>query len=54
MKKTAFVEWDFSCISNEVTHAFVGISIFKIAEQKICFIHEYRMTQPAFEWEGHA
>ena len=50
--KTAFCEWDFACVSNEIEYALPGISVLKFADQKISFIHEYRMTQPAYEWEG--
>src|SRR3989338_5876426 len=46
-KKTAFVEWDFSCISNNIEYLIpAGISVVRFVEQKIAFIHEYRMTHP--------
>lgn len=50
-EKTAFVEWDFSCISNDVKYVLPGISVVKFTDQKISFIHEYRMTHQAYEWE---
>lgn len=53
-KHTAFVEWDFSCISNQVEYNLPGISIVKFFAQKIAFIHEYRMTHPAYTWEKDA
>ena len=53
-EETAFAEWDFSCISNDADYAFQGISVFKISDQKIKFIHEYRMTQKPYVWEGNA
>lgn len=51
-EEIGFIEWDFSCVSNELPYAFKGISKFKLFEQKICFIHEYRMTHAAYLWEG--
>lgn len=51
-EKTAFVEWDFSCISNGAQYSLPGISVIKFDEQKISFIHEYRMTHQAYTWEG--
>ncbi|MBY0545528.1 MAG: nuclear transport factor 2 family protein [Gammaproteobacteria bacterium] len=50
-EQTAFVEWDFACISNNVEYSLPGISIIKFIEQKISFIHEYRMTHQAYVWE---
>jgi hypothetical protein len=47
---TAFCEWDFACISNEIEFAILGISFIKFSNHKITFIHEYRMTQPMYEW----
>jgi hypothetical protein len=49
-KKTAFVEWDFTCSSNDVEYNLPGISIAWFIEKKISFIHEYRMTHKAYEW----
>lgn len=51
-EQTAFAEWDFCCISGEVEYNLPGISVFKFSEQKISFIHEYRMTRPAYHWKG--
>lgn len=52
-ESTAFVEWDFSCLSDEIEYSFSGISIIKFNGEKISFIHEYRMTRPAYQWEGN-
>jgi len=49
--KTAFCEWDFACISNNIGYDFPGISVVKFSDNKISFIHEYRMTQPAYVWQ---
>ncbi len=51
-QQTAFCEWDFHCISDNIEYALVGISMIKFSDHKIAFIHEYRMTQPAYEWNG--
>lgn len=48
---TAVVEWDFSCVSNEINYALPGISIIKFTEEKISSIHEYRMTHTPYAWE---
>ena len=50
-EQVAFCEWDFSCLSNETQYDLPGISIVKFSDQKISFIHEYRMTQTAYKWE---
>lgn len=47
---TAFFEWDFVCILNNVEYCLSGISVVKFAHQKIASIREYRMTKPAYEW----
>jgi hypothetical protein len=51
-QQTAFCEWDFACVSNSVGYALPGVSVVKFSGNKIAFIHEYRMTQPAYEWRG--
>lgn len=51
-EKIAFVEWDFSCISNEIEYALPGISLVKFREDKISFVQEYRMTHQAYNWNG--
>ena len=51
-EQTAFCEWDFECVSNDMTYALPGISIVKFKDEKITFIHEYRMTHSAYEWQG--
>ena len=48
---TAFIEWDFECISYNVKYALPGVSIIKFSEGRIVYIHEYRMTKPAFDWD---
>lgn len=50
-KKTAFVEWDFCCISNDVEYAFPGISVIQFIDEKIFFIHEYRMIHKTYGWK---
>lgn len=50
-KKTTFFEWDFACISNDVEYTLPGISVVQFIENKISFIHEYRMTHKAYEWK---
>ena len=52
-EKTAFVEWDFSCMSGDVEYSLPGISIIKFNGGKISFIHEYRMTRQVYKWEGN-
>ncbi|NNM60512.1 MAG: nuclear transport factor 2 family protein [Legionellales bacterium] len=49
--ETAYLEWDFACISKEIEYALQGLSIIKYTENKIAFIHEYRMTHPAYRWK---
>jgi hypothetical protein len=51
-QQTAFCEWDFACVSNGVEYALPGISVVKFSGNKIGSIHEYRMTQPAYDWQG--
>lgn len=51
-QQTVFCEWDFACVSNNIEYALPGISIVKFSNKKIAFIHEYRMTRPAYEWRG--
>jgi len=50
-EQTAFCEWDFVCISNNTQYALSGISVVKFLNHKINFIHEYRMTKPAYKWK---
>ena len=52
-EKTAFCEWDFSCISNNTQYDLPGISVVKFSDEKISFIHEYRMTKAAYQWKGN-
>ncbi len=47
----AFVEWDFSCVSNGNPYIFSGCSLYKINKNKINYIQEYRMTHPAYSWQ---
>ncbi|WP_423062418.1 nuclear transport factor 2 family protein [Candidiatus Paracoxiella cheracis] len=48
---TAFIEWEFECISNNTTYPLSGISLIKFLDNKIIHIHEYRMTKAAFDWD---
>lgn len=50
-EKTAFFEWGFSCVSGGKKYNFPGISIVRFADEKISFIHEYKMTNPAYVWQ---
>lgn len=52
-ERTAFFEWNFVCISNSVKYSILGISYVKFFDHRISFIHEYRMTRPAYEWKGN-
>lgn len=49
---TAYIEWNFSCDSRGSQYSFPGISIIKFSNEKIWFIHEYRMTHQPYEWDG--
>src|SRR3990167_7109975 len=49
-EQTAFVEWDFSCISNEIEYSLLGVSVIKFMKGKISFIHEYRMSRQPYIW----
>ena len=51
-EQTAFCEWDFSCISDNKKYSFLGLSVVKLLDCKIRLIHEYRMTNPPYEWKG--
>lgn len=51
-EQIAFCEWDFTCVSNDVKYSFLGISVVKFSDHKIIFIHEYRMTNPGYNWKG--
>lgn len=51
-EQTAFLEWNFSCFSNNINYAFSGLSMVKFKQEKIYFIHEYRMTHPAYDWRN--
>ena len=47
MEKTAFFEWDFACIANNIEYSIPGIIVVKFAHNKIASIKEYRMTKAA-------
>jgi ketosteroid isomerase-like protein len=51
-EEIAFCEWDFSCVSNDSKYDLTGISVVKFSDDKISFIHEYRMIHPANKWDG--
>lgn len=51
-EQTAFCEWSFTCISNNIKYSFFGMSVIKFSGQKIASIHEYQMTNPTYEWKG--
>lgn len=52
IEQRAFCEWEFICESNAITYDLQGISVVKFKAQKIVFIHEYRMTNSAYDWQG--
>lgn len=47
---TAFFEWEFVCNVNNKQYELPGISIVKCTDNKISFLHEYRMTKKTFDW----
>jgi hypothetical protein len=47
-----FCEWNFTCIVNEKEYNFLGASIVKYKNDKIAYLHEYRMTGKPYAWEG--
>ncbi len=47
---TVFFEWSFACTIDSKTSSIEGVSIVKFKGNKINFIHEYRMTKPAFDY----
>lgn len=49
----AFFEWDFFCDVKGKNHHLPGISLVRFANNKINFIHEYRMTREAFDWKAN-
>jgi hypothetical protein len=49
-EQTAFCEWEFICLSNHIEYSLPGISVIKFKNNKIAFIHEYRMTRSAYQW----
>lgn len=49
---TIVFEWYFECFASGKDYKIPGISVVKLKDEKICFIHEYRMTKLAFDWEG--
>ena len=48
----AFFEWNFVCNVRGKEYRLPGISLVKFKENKICSIHEYRMTHEAYAWEA--
>jgi ketosteroid isomerase-like protein len=51
-QQTAFCEWDFSCVSHNEEYSLLGISVIKFSDHKINYLHEYRMTQKPYSWNG--
>jgi hypothetical protein len=49
-ERTAWYEWDFTCIVGGKKHKLLGASLVKFENEKIVFIHEYRMTKNPYEW----
>jgi hypothetical protein len=48
---TAIFEWEFHCISHQQHYAFPGITVVKYEQDKIAFLHEFRMTHSAYDWD---
>lgn len=46
-----FFEWDFTCKVMGKTHHLPGVSLVRFRGNKINFIHEYRMTRQAYDFE---
>ncbi len=51
-KDIAFFEWSFTCTIKGQTDSIDGASVVQFKGHKILHIHEYRMTQPAFDYFG--
>lgn len=51
-ENTVFFEWDFSCNVRNTDYHLPGISIVKIVNNKISYIHEYRMTHISYNWKA--
>lgn len=51
-ERIAFFEWDFACRVRGKDHKLFGISIVKFRNEKISFIHEYRMTKDQYNWSA--
>jgi len=49
-KDTAFFEWSFTCTIDGRTDSIDGASVVQFKGNKIYHVHEYRMTQPAFDY----
>jgi len=50
VKNTAFFEWSFTCTTKGGTDSIEGASVVKFKGSKISGIHEYRMTEEAFDY----
>lgn len=51
-KNIAVFEWDFACRVSGKDHALLGISIIKFRNNKIVFIHEYKMSKQPYNWNA--
>ena len=51
-ENTAFFEWDFACNVRGKDYHLPGVSLVKFNKNKICHIHEYRMTHEAYAWKA--
>lgn len=51
-KQTVCFQWDFHCMVNGQEHQFLGMSTVRIVNNKITYLHEYRMTQDSYDWNA--
>lgn len=47
----ATFEWNFDCTVEGTRYAFEGCSVVHFDGERITSIREYRMTDPAYDWE---
>ncbi|MCC2645391.1 MAG: putative cytosolic protein [Burkholderiales bacterium] len=50
--RSLFCEWDFECVSLNKVYAMLGISVVQFRENKISFLHEYKMSTAPYIWDG--
>jgi hypothetical protein len=52
IEQAAAFEWKFECTADGIHYEIDGISIAEFTDGKIVALHEYRMTEPPYEWTG--